>query len=364
MSEIKEQILNKLRNVNYPGYNRDIVSFGIVKNIIVSDSQIIILLQLNTDNDNHKKEIKDEIYNIISNHFNFSNIKIDFSITEKQITNNEKNNKIKNIIAVASCKGGVGKSTVSLNLASKLSKKYKVGLLDLDIYGPSLPTMIGNKEQPEFKDNKIIPIEKFNMKLMSFGFINNEDSPTIWRGPMVARMTQQFFDNVEWGELDYLILDLPPGTGDIQLTLVQKIQLTGAIIITTPQDLSLVDVKKGSDMFNKVNVPLFGIIENMSEYIIKGKIENFNVNNKLITSDKHRVFLKENGDFEIALNIFKGMGGQIESNRLNIPLLGKIPLDPKISLTSDSGIPFVIEYPDSAITNSFNEIMLKITDKL
>ena len=251
-----------------------------------------------------------------------------------------------------------------MNIACELAKNYKVGLLDLDIYGPSLPTMIDYSKQPKMKDNKLIPIEKFGIKFMSFGFINNENSPTIWRGPMVARMTQQFFDNVEWGELDYLILDLPPGTGDIQLTLVQKIQLTGAIIITTPQDLSIVDVKKGSDMFKKVNVPLLGIIENMSEFVIKGKIENFNVSNKLITNENHKVSLNENGDFEIALDIFKGMGGQIESNRLNIPLLGKIPLEPKMSLTSDSGIPFVIEYPDSNITNSFNDIILKVTSKL
>ena len=363
MNDIKTKILNDLKQINYPGYNRDIVSFGIIKDVIIDKDKILFLLKISTDIDQHKEIIKNDITKLINNKYKFNSIDVQFSIVKK-VSSGEIKNNIKNIIAVASCKGGVGKSTIALNLASKLSENYKVGLLDLDIYGPSLPTLIGVTKQPDFKDNKIIPIKKFNMELMSFGFINNENSPAIWRGPMVARMTQQFFDNVEWGELDYLILDLPPGTGDIQLTLVQKIQLTGAIIITTPQDLSLVDVKKGSDMFNKVNVPLLGIIENMSEYIIKGKIENFNVNNKLITIDKHKVFLKENGDFEIALNIFKGMGGQNESNRLNIPLLGKIPLDPKISLTSDSGVPFVIEYPDSAITNSFNEIILKVTNKL
>ena len=356
MSEFKEQILNKLREINYPEFNRDIVSFGIVKNIMINDNQVIILLQLNTDNNKHKKEIKDKIYGVISDNFNFEDIIIDFSIAEKQITNNEKDNKIKNIIAVASCKGGVGKSTVSLNLACKLSEKYKVGLLDLDIYGPSLPTMIGNKNQPEFRDNKIIPIEKFNMKLMSFGFINNEDSPTIWRGPMVARMTQQFFDNVEWGELDYLILDLPPGTGDIQLTLVQKIALTGAIIVTTPQELSLVDVKKGSDMFKKVNVPLLGVVENMSEYCVKGKINNYSSDFSVSFDDNHKINIDDNGNFSLFIDIFKGKGGDIESSRLDVPLLGKIALDPAISATSDSGIPYILEFPDSPIANNFNSI--------
>jgi len=361
MSESKEQILNKLSKINYPGYNRDIVSFGIVKNIIINDNQIIILLQLSTDNNDHKKEIKDKIHNIISDDFNFKDIKIDFSVDEKQITNKDENNKIKNIIAVASCKGGVGKSTVSLNLASKLSEKYKVGLLDLDIYGPSLPTMIGNKNQPEFKDDKIIPIEKFNMKLMSFGFINNENSPTIWRGPMVARMTQQFFDNVEWGELDYLILDLPPGTGDIQLTLVQKIALTGAIIVTTPQELSLVDVKKGSDMFKKVNVPLLGVVENMSEYCVKGKIDNYSNNLSISFEDNHKFKIDENGNFSLFIDIFKGEGGDLESSRLDVPLLGKIALDPAISATSDSGIPYIVEFPDSSIANNFNSIVSYLT---
>jgi len=361
MNELKEQILNKLKKINYPGYNRDIVSFGIVKNIIINDNEIIILLQLSTDNNEHKNDIKDKIYEIISNNFNFKNIKIDFSIAEKKVTNSQRNNKIKNIIAIASCKGGVGKSTVSLNLASKLSEKYKVGLLDLDIYGPSLPTMIGNKEQPEFKDNKIIPIEKFNMKLMSFGFINNEDSPTIWRGPMVARMTQQFFDNVEWGELDYLILDLPPGTGDIQLTLVQKIALTGAIIVTTPQKLSFVDVKKGSDMFKKVNVPLLGVVENMSQYYVKVKIDNYSNDFSISFDDNHKFNIDENGNFSLLIDIFKGEGGHLESSRLDVPLLAQIALDPAISATSDSGIPYIVEFPDSSIANNFNSIVSSIT---
>ena len=356
MNELKEKILNDLRKIHYPGYNRDIVSFGIVKNIIINNTQVIILLQINTDNKEHKRNIKDKIYDIISRNYDFSDIKIDFSINEKKNTNNEKNNKIKNIIAVASCKGGVGKSTVALNLASKLSEKFKVGLLDLDIYGPSLPTMVGNKNQPEFQNDKIIPIEKFNMKLMSFGFINNQDSPTIWRGPMVARMTQQFFDNVEWGELDYLILDLPPGTGDIQLTLVQKIALTGAIIVTTPQELSLVDVKKGSDMFKKVNVPLLGVIENMSEYCIKGKISNYSKDFSVSFEENYEFDIDDNGNFSLFIDVFKGKGGDLESSRLDIPLLGKIALDPKISEASDSGIPYIIKFPKSSIANNFSSI--------
>ena len=212
----------------------------------------------------------------------------------------------KEIIAVASAKGGVGKSTVSVNLAASLAQNYKVGLLDLDIYGPSLPMTVGVDTQPKIsEEGKIHPIERYNMKLMSFGFISGNNSPAIWRGPMVARMTSQFFDDVLWGELDYLILDLPPGTGDIQLTLVQKIALTGALIVTTPQDLAILDVKKGADMFQKVNTPVIGIVENMTEFICP--------------------------DTQKSYKIFKGNGAKLLSEKLEVPILAKIPIYPNLS---------------------------------
>ena len=254
----------------------------------------------------------------------------------------------------------MSKSTISINIACELAKKYIVGLLDLDIYGPSLPTLINYNEQPEFKNNKLLPIKKYNLSLMSFGFINNEKSPTIWRGPMVARMTQQFFDNVEWGDLDYLILDLPPGTGDIQLTLVQKIALTGAVIITTPQDLSLIDVQKGSDMFKKVNVPILGVIENMSGYSLIGKIENYSKDIKINIEDNNELQINEDGSFTLDLDIYQGKGGYNESERLKIPLLGKVPINPMLSLSSDEGFPYVLKKRDSHTSKTISNIANKI----
>ena len=360
MEEIKKTILNDLKSIKYPGYNRDIVSFGIIKDMIIDNSSILFLLKVSTEIDDSKDQIKDQITKLINDKYSFKTIDVQFSVIN-EIVNDSYSKNIKNIIAIGSCKGGVGKSTVALNIASSLSKKYNVGLLDLDIYGPSLPTLIGEKKQPEFKNDKILPIKKFNMELMSFGFINNANSPAIWRGPMVARMTQQFFDNVDWGELDYLILDLPPGTGDIQLTLVQKIQLTGAIIVTTPQALSVVDVQKGSDMFKKVNVPIIGIVENMSKYLIQGKIEGYNSTNRLLIDNNHEVLHKKNGDFEILIDIFKGEGGLEESKRLGIPLLGNIPLEPEISRTSDLGMPYVLKFPESTVSKIFNKIVSKIS---
>ena len=360
---MKNEIIKKLSAIKYPDFNRDIISFGILKDIIIDEKNntIKILLHLNTNNESHKDIIKKDIFKIIDNEYSFNNILVDFIEEIKTINNETKN--VKKIIAVASCKGGVGKSTVALNLACELAKKYKVGLLDLDIYGPSLPTMIGSVNQPQFEDNKLIPIEKYGIEFMSFGFINNENSSTIWRGPMVARMTKQFFDNVKWGELDYLIIDLPPGTGDIQLTLVQSIALSGAIIVTTPQDLSLVDVRKGSDMFNKVNVPLLGVVENMSNYIIEGIISGINnledvkleINNTIVKPIDNR------GKFSISVDIFKGIGGKSESERLNVPLLGKLVLDSNLSLSADRGLPYVLNYSDSYNVKEFNKIAKAIS---
>ncbi|MCK4690023.1 MAG: Mrp/NBP35 family ATP-binding protein [Candidatus Marinimicrobia bacterium] len=242
------------------------------------------------------------------------------------------------VIAVASGKGGVGKSTVAVNIAAALSTiGKKVGVLDLDVYGPSLPMMVGIHKPPNVLNGKIQPIEKYGMYFLSFGMFMSENAPVIWRGPLVAKLVNQFFDDTEWESLDYLIIDLPPGTGDVQLSMVQRIKVSGAIMVTTPQDLALLDVQKGADMFKKVNVPVLGIVENMS-------------------------FLRcPHCGKEI--EVFKGQGGELESKRLGVPLLGAIPLDPDLTITSDSGMPEVLTHKESSITKIFLEVAREI-DKL
>jgi len=327
------QILEILKGVKYPGFSRDIISFGIIKEIHFNDGVVQLKIEVKSDNREHIKQINEDIRAILLKNELINEVKIlnsnsNISDSENSIPNISQ---IKKIIAVASAKGGVGKSTVAVNLAASLSKNHKVGLLDLDIYGPSLPMTVGVANQPQVtKDGKIYPIEKFNMKLMSFGFISGNNSPAIWRGPMVARMTSQFFDDVLWGELDYLILDLPPGTGDIQLTLVQKIALTGALIVTTPQDLAIIDVKKGAEMFQKVNTPVLGIIENMTEFICP--------------------------DTNKSYKIFKGNGAKLLSDELKVPILAKIPIYPILSESADSGAPFVLNDGESKISQEFNYI--------
>ena len=363
----KEDIIEQLKLIKYPGFSKDIISFGMLKEISVSNKNIIINLFQSTNDKNILDTIKSEIISTIAKIDNSNrNVEITFTSSESLNKSNldlSRNENIKNIIAISSGKGGVGKSTIAINLASELSKNNKVGLLDLDIYGPSLPTLIGDKQMPKIMENNLlIPINKFNMKFMSFGFLNSGNDPAIWRGPMVSKLTHQFFDNVDWGELDYLILDLPPGTGDIQLTLVQKIALTGAIIVTTPQDLAHQDVKKGSDMFSKVNTPVLGVIENMSFYNLRGKINGYDKASIDLSIDSinNNIEIDDNGEFQANIEIFKGKSGKKESFRLGIPLLGEIPLDPDLSLLSDIGKPYVFEFPDSSVGKIFTDISKKM----
>ena len=365
MSLNNKDIIEKLKLITYPGFSRDIISFGMVKDIRISDNSIDVILSQSTSNKEILEEIKKNIIVELSSINNDRDINIIYeesSNLKEEKSNTDRTKNIKNIIAVASGKGGVGKSTVAINLAAELSKTYKVGLLDLDIYGPSLPTLIGESKMPEVKaNNLLIPIEKFGIKFMSFGFLNSNNDPAIWRGPMVSKLTHQFFDNVDWGELDYLILDLPPGTGDIQLTLVQKIALSGAVIVTTPQELAHKDVKKGSDMFNKVNAPVLGIIENMSFLNIAGKLKGYSDNIELsIDGVKEKIDLNNDGAFSLKIKIFEGKSASRESERLNIPLLGHIPLDPNLSLLSDLGKPCVFEGSSNQTKEAFSQITKKI----
>ena len=234
----------------------------------------------------------------------------------------------------------------------------RVGLLDLDIYGPSLPIVFGINEQPQMtQDNKLVPLEKFGLKIMSFGFISGNDTPVIWRGPLVSRMTEQFFRDVEWGELDILILDLPPGTGDIQLTLTQKLRMTGAVIVTTPQDIALADVRKGADMFRKVNTPVLGVVENMSGLNINGQTDPDNPN---LHINGEKISIDSDGTFSLNLALFKTGGGKKESERLGVPLLGKIPISEQIMSSTDLGTPITAR--DS--TDGIGGIYTEITDQL
>jgi ATP-binding protein involved in chromosome partitioning len=340
MSHLTEElVLERLKAVKFPGYSRDIVSFGLVKEIKIAGSDLLVRLSVATSNPAVAQTLKKESEQALATLAGVRSTKVVIDITNPPEvasggqTGTTKIPGVKYVIAIASGKGGVGKSTVAANLAAALDRSgAEVGLCDCDIYGPSISLMFGaTQERPMATgDNTIIPMERYGIKLMSMGSLLDDGSPAILRGPMVTRATQQFLRQVDWAGLDYLILDLPPGTGDIQLTVVQTVALSGAVIVTTPQEVALIDARKASAMFAKVNVEVLGIIENMSYF--------------LSPSDGKRY------------DIFGAGGGEREAARLKVALLGTVPLDIATREAGDRGMPIVIERPDHPISKVFEKI--------
>ncbi|MBM2841073.1 MAG: ATP-binding protein [Bacteroidetes bacterium] len=325
MNQLTEaNVLDALRAVKDPDLHRDIVALNFVKDMKIVGRDVAFTIELTTPACPVREELKAASVKAIRDTVEGVD-KVDVTMTSKVVSHNNKQKEavlpgVKNTIAVASGKGGVGKSTVAVNLAVALAQEgAKVGLVDADVYGPSIPLMMGIKpgERPRVHNQRLQPIEKWGVKLMSIGFLVDPMQAVIWRGPMVSGAVKQFISDVDWGELDYLVFDLPPGTGDIQLTLVQTIPLTGAVIVTTPQDISLADARKGFVMFQKVNVPILGIVENMSYYLCShcGQREE----------------------------IFDNGGGRRAADELGVPFLGEIPIYTNIRVSGDTGNPIAAD---------------------
>ncbi|HEY0141643.1 MAG TPA: Mrp/NBP35 family ATP-binding protein [Thermoanaerobaculia bacterium] len=347
----QEQVLDALKKVKFPGLSRDIVSFGFVKDVAIDGGNVRLTISFQTENPAVGAQIAREAEAAVRAIEGVTDVHLNLEITSRGGASQQAAggmgpapralDGVKYRIAVASGKGGVGKSTVSTNLALSLrALGYSVGLLDADIYGPSQQMMLGIEGRPEIDaiDEKIKPMERHGVKAMSLGMITHADEPVIWRGPMVMKAIDQFLSDVKWGTLDFLVIDLPPGTGDAQLTLTQKAGLTGAVVVTTPQDVALIDARKGLGMFRKVNVPVLGIIENMSYFVCR-----------------------HCGERE---EIFGHGGGKKTAEMLGVPFLGEVPIDPKVVVGGDTGQPIVISDPESPAAQAFRELARGVVEQV
>ncbi|MBI4436542.1 MAG: iron-sulfur cluster carrier protein ApbC [Candidatus Omnitrophica bacterium] len=339
MPVTQKEILKALSTINDPDLHRDIVSLDFVKDIQIEGGTVRFKIELTTPACPVRDQMQQEAQKVVAQLPGVSQVEITMTSKVRASGGPSKEKlipSVRNVIPVASGKGGVGKSTVSANLALALVYDgAKVGLMDADVYGPTVPTLLGITEKPNaLGDNRIVPVEKYGLKVMSMGFFIKEGEAVVWRGPMLHKTIEQFLGGVVWRDLDYLIVDLPPGTGDIQLSLCQMIPLTGAVIVSTPQDVALQVAMKAIAMFNKLNCPVLGVIENMSYYLCPhcGKREN----------------------------IFGSGGAKKAAEKLDLPFLGEIPLATQVRLTSDGGKPIVVSDPTSTLSQAFIQVAEKM----
>ncbi|MGH7273846.1 MAG: Mrp/NBP35 family ATP-binding protein [Nitrospiria bacterium] len=331
----QEEVLRALSAIQDPDLHKDIVSLGFVQNIKIKESHVGLDIVLTTPACPVKDQMRDEARKIVQGLPGVSSVDVNMTSSVTSGKSNVKENyipEVRNTLAVSSGKGGVGKTTVSVNLAVALAETgAQVGLLDADIYGPNVPLMMGVKNPPPGgQKDKIPPAQNYGVKIMSIGFFVPEETPIIWRGPMIHGAIQQFLRDVDWGALDYLIVDLPPGTGDAQLSIAQLVPMTGAIIVTTPQDVALLDSRRGLAMFQKVHVPVLGIIENMSYFVCPHCDER--------------------------TEIFSYGGGRKAAEKLGVPFLGEIPIETSIRVGGDEGRPILIANPQSMIADIYRKL--------
>ena len=349
----EDAIRAALKEVKYPGFSRDIVSFGLVQGVAFEDGVASVSVEVTNADPTVPAQIKKNVEEALAGLEGVIEAQVAVVVKKAAATaspsqpatpSSQALSDIDHIVAVASGKGGVGKSTFAVNLACAFDQliqggpEVKVGLMDCDVYGPSVPLMIGAEGRPEINEDRLVPLENFGIRLMSMGLLVDEDAPVVWRGPMVMKTIQQFALNVEWGALKVMLVDLPPGTGDAQLSLVQTLPLSGAVIVTTPQLAAVNVARRGARMFDAVNVPLMGVVENMS-YL-------------------------ENSDTGKKQYLFGEGGGKQAAESLETDFLGEVPLDERVRMGGDSGIPVVIGHPESKVAQSFRAIATKVLDKL
>ncbi len=330
----RDDVMAALGRVMDPELGRDLVSLGMIENLEVDGSSVRFTLTLTTPACPMANEIKQDALEAVQQVKGVKDVEIEMGAKVPFGQKKSEHTGIRNVIAVASGKGGVGKSTVAVNIAVSLAEKgARVGLLDADIYGPNIPTMMGVQALGGAKDEKIIPGEGYGVKVMSMAFLVRPEQALIWRGPMLHSAIKQFISDVDWGELDYLVVDLPPGTGDVQLSLAQTLELQGGVIVTLPQQVSLDDALRGINMFQELEIPIIGVVENMS-------------------------FLETPGGEQV--DIFGSGGGEKLAKQTGVPFIGSIPIDPQVRKGGDQGVPVVISHPESAVSKALDRVAEQI----